>query len=110
MLKKLKDTGVSKAAQIAINNYIKEFGTVEYLKLDSEAKTMEIEIMLDGEIEPLRVKVGHYEIIQENNQYFLKVEQIQTSRAWINSIVSSYLTHKTFSIPSKYASIIEKII
>ena len=110
MFKKIKDKGLSKAAQVAINNYIKEFGEVVQLELDSQQKSMEMEIVLNGEVEPLKLKVGEYALIKEKDSYFLKVNKIQASREWINTLSTKYLNGKKFPIAKQYAQIIEKII
>ena len=110
MFNKIKDKGLSKATQVAINNYVKEFGEVVQLELDSQQKSMEMEIVLNGEVEPLKLKVGEYALIKEKDSYFLKVNKIQASREWINTLSTKYLNGKKFPIAKQYAQIIEKII
>ena len=50
MLKALKDKALSKAIETAINLKIKEFGKMLKLNLNSLKKTIELELMLKGEI------------------------------------------------------------
>ncbi len=110
MFKKMKDTTLSKAAKIAINTQIKEYGKMLKLNLDSKQKSIEMEVMLDGEHEPLSVHVRNYEMTEENGKHFLKVHGVTTSRAWINTMASSYLEGKTFEIPAEYAKILKVIV
>ena len=113
MLSKLfgnvKDRGVSVAVQTAINYKIKEFGEIVKLNLDSKDKTINLEIMLDGEKEPLDVKVNRYAINEENGKHYLMASDIVTSRAWINTMASQYLSGQKFEIPSEYAKIIAMV-
>ncbi len=110
MFGKIKDNALSKGTQIAINNQIKEYGKMLKLNLDSKTKSIEMEVMLDGEVEPLSIHVKKYEIMQESDRYFLKVNDITTSRAWINTIVASYLEGKRFEIPAEYAKLLKVVV
>ncbi len=107
---KIKDAGLSKAAQVAINNFIKEYGKIVHLNIDSTNKTIDLEILLEGEAQPLAVTIKEYDILQKEGQYFVKIDNIQTSRAWINTLATNYLNGKTFAIPKEYASVIQKIL
>ncbi len=110
MLKKIKDSALSKGAKIAINNYIKEYGKMLKLNLDSKQKSIELEVMLDGENEPLHVKVNHYKLSQENGCYYLVAEDIVTSRAWINTVATQYLHGQKFEIPKEYAKLLKVVV
>jgi len=110
MLKKIKDAALSKGAKIAINSQIKEYGQMLKLNLDSTRKSIEMEVMLDGEYEPLKVYVRNYEMTKENGKHLLKVHGVTTSRAWINTVASSYLEGKAFEIPAEYAGMLKVIV
>ena len=110
MFKKMKDTALAKGAKIAINNQIKEYGKMLKLNLDSKQKSIEIEVMLDGENTPLSVHVKNYEIIENEDKYFLKLHGISTSRAWINVVASSYLEAKSFELPREYAKLLKVVV
>jgi len=110
MLKKVKDSALSKGARFAINSYIKEYGKMLKLNLDSENKRMMLEVLLDGEKESLSVDVERYELTEENGKHFLKLYGIRTSRAWINTVADTYLEGKAFEIPKEYAKILQIIV
>jgi len=106
----MKDAALSKGAKIAINSQIKEYGQMLKLNLDSTRKSIEMEVMLDGEHEPLKVHIRNYELTQENGKHLLKVHGVTTSRAWINTVASSYLEGKAFEIPAEYAKMLKVIV
>lgn len=106
----MKDAVLSKVAKIAINYQIKKYGKMLKLNLDSKQKSIEIEVMLDGEHEPLLVHVKNYMMVEEGGRHFLKVYGVSTSRAWINTIASSYLEGKSFEIPAEYTKMLKVII
>ena len=110
MFKKMKDTALSKTTKIAINRYLKEYGKMLKLSLDSENKSIDIEVLLEGETEPLSVKVERYELAEENEKYFLKLYGIETSRAWINTVADTYLEGKAFEIPEEHAKMLKMIV
>ena len=110
MLKKMKDAALSKGAKITINNQIKEYGKMLKFNLDSTNKSIEMEVMLDGEYEPLKVHVRNYEMTEEKGKHLLKVHGVTTSRAWINTVASSYLEGKTFEIPAEYAKMLKVVV
>jgi len=110
MFKKMKDAALSKGAKVAINSYIKEYGKMLKLNLDSENKSIDLEVLLDGETEPLSVTVERYELTEEHGKNLLKIYGIHTSRAWINTIAASYLEGKSFEIPEEYAKMLKVIV
>jgi hypothetical protein len=107
---KIKDKTLSTAAKVAMNTQLKEYGKMLKLNLDSKEKSIELEVMLDGEKEPLTVKVDNYALEEDQGKYFLKIYGVQTSRAWINTIASSYLEGKSFEIPAEYAKMLKVIV
>lgn len=110
MFRKMKDATLSKGAKIAINQKVKEYGKMIKLNLDSECKTIELELMLDGEKESLHVKVNHYKLSQEHDRHYLMAEDIVTSRAWINTVSSQYLHGQKFEIPQEYAKLLKVVV
>ena len=110
MIKNIKDIALSKGIKIAINNQIKEYGKMLKFNLNSEQKSIDMELMLDGEKEPLTVNIKSYKLREESGKYFLEIHGINTSRAWINTVASSFLEGKTFEIPAKYAKMLKVVI
>lgn len=109
-IKKIKDAALSKGVKMAINSQIKEYGEMLKLNLDSQKKSIELEVMLKGEKEHLAVNVQKYEIAQEGEKYFLKIRGVKTSREWINTVASSYLEDKAFEIPAEYAKMLKVVV
>ena len=110
MFRKIKDKTLSVTVKIAINNYIKEYGEMFKFNLNSVDKSIEIELMLKGERDTLTVNINRYEIIEKDNKYFIKIDGVQTSREWINTIASTQLEGKRFEIPEDYAKMLNIIV
>lgn len=107
MLQKMKDKALSHGAKMAINQHISEYGEIVKLSLNSKFKSMDMEIMLDGEDESLKIQVDHYEIIEENS---LRISGVTTSKAWITTLAHTHLEGKTFPIPDEYAKMLKAVI
>lgn len=105
-----KDDALSASVQTLVNSKIKDFGEMLKFNLDSKNKTIELEVILDGEKEPLDVKIDNYEITKEDGKYYISVKNIATSRKWINVVASEYLNSQKFEIPAKYAKILKLIV
>ena len=110
MLQKMKDKALSHGAKIAINNQINAYGEVQKLHLNSKEKSIELEVMLEGEIEPLTVHIDNYALTEADGSHQLQVSGVTTSRAWINTVASSYLEGKTFAIPDEYATMLSTVL
>ena len=110
MFGKMKDMALSKGAKVAINKQIEAFGKVTALSLDTKNKSIELDVMLEGELATLHVSVGKYEITGEVGSKKLRVSKISTSRKWINTLVAKYLESKSFDLPDEYAKSIEALI
>ncbi len=110
MFNKVKDIALSKGAKMAINSQIEAYGEVLELDLNSKDKSMEMKVLLDGELEPLSVQVRHYEFTQIAGQHELSISGVTTSRAWINALASEFLEGKTFPISEKYAGMLKKVL
>ncbi len=107
MLQKMKDVALSHGARIAMNKQISEYGEIVKLNLNSKFKTMEMEIMLDGENECINIQVEHYEITEENT---LRISGVTTSKAWITTLAHAHLEGKNFDVPDEYAKMLRAVI
>ena len=103
----MKDVALSHGAKIAMNKQISEYGEIVKLNLNSKFKTMDMEILLDGEKESVKIQVEHYEITEENT---LRISGVTTSKAWITILAHTHLEGKTFDVPDEYAKMLRAVI
>ena len=109
MIRKLKDRTLSRGLLLLFNTRMKSLGEILELRLDSGGKRIELEILLRGEREPIRVRVEGYTIRQEGDHYLLGAEEIVTSREWINHLAERYLQERKVEIPERYAKMLMRI-
>ena len=110
MFQSMKDKTLSHVAKIAINTQIEAYGKVQKLNLDSKKKSIDLEVILDGELEAFYVHVDNYELTEIDGRHKLKVNGVTTSRAWINRLASAHLEGRTFDLPCKYGKMTKGVI
>ena len=69
------------------------------LELDSKAKTIRVELDLNGETTPILIEVGGYSVSEVNGQTFLSVGKFKTSREWLTTLLNDYAVKKPVAIP-----------
>ncbi|PAF45697.1 hypothetical protein [Helicobacter sp. 11S02629-2] len=108
----IKDSALEKITRMLIESKLK--GVIEKmlkLNLDSTAKTIDLEVKLKGESEPLKVRVTGYRIEKLDSQKsLLYYESIQTSREWIDTVIKLYFKDKPIPLPTKYAETLGIVI
>ena len=107
MIQAMKDKALSKGAKIAINQQIHEYGEITKLKLNSKFNSIDLEVVLHGESESMKVQVEHYEITEDNH---FRISGVTTSRSWINTLISNHFEGREFRVPLEYAQMLKVII
>jgi hypothetical protein len=110
MIRRLKDKTLAQGLTLVLNARMKRYGEVLRLQIDSKAKSIDIEILLKGEKEPIHVTVNHYEMIEEKGRWYLLAREIVTSREWINAVAESLLAGQRLEIPERYAKMLKVVV
>ncbi|SPE51196.1 conserved hypothetical protein [Verrucomicrobia bacterium] len=97
--REVKDGAVEMVAKTFLNREIERFGAVMKLEIDSKAKTMWAELALKGETGPIAVKIGRYELVQENGVTAISFQGATCSREWISVVLNEYLADRKFQVP-----------
>jgi len=97
-----KDFALEVAVKLWINKTKKHYGHMTILKIDSTAKSIHVELDLKGEPAPLRIDIKSYQLSSEGGDTCIELGEIETSREWINQLISAYLppAKKRFKVPS----------
>ncbi len=93
--------------KLVVNKKFKRFGKMLILNINSKEKTIFIEVLPKGEREPIKVNIGHYEILtgQVNG---IRLEEINTSREWITELVQTLVPAPI--IESDYTKLLKIIL
>lgn len=105
----MKDIALSHGAKLAINKQIKSYAEVQKFHLNSKKRSIDMEVILKGEIEPISIHIKNYSLTELDGVHQLRVSGVMTSRTWINT-VASYLEGKAFEIPTEYAKMLKAVM
>ena len=105
-----KDTTNAALFKAAINPFIKQYGQIISIRIDSTNKAMSLELMLKGELQPLKVELYEYRFAQEGDHFYLEIMKIGANRYWMNTLVEHFLTGKKFTLPREFAKPIRALM
>ena len=107
----LKDEAISAMIKSKINDKIKEFGNMISFKLDSDAKTIEAAIKLQGEPSDITTCMSYEVLPSDEKGANIKLKNISCSKQWVDIIVRDFLNREqTINIPTKFANIIGLVL
>jgi hypothetical protein len=106
----LKDNLSSFSGEQFIRKAVDKYGELQDFKLNSSSKTMFLKILLNGETQPVEIKVNKYSLNEENGRAFVRVSDVETSREWMTQLAKDYLLQQRFEIPQAYISVAKKFL
>ncbi|MBU2445697.1 MAG: hypothetical protein KJ666_09005, partial [Bacteroidetes bacterium] len=83
--------------------------------IDSQNKSISLDVLLKGEKENINVIIEKYEVNYKDNTAYVKFKNITASREWIevlikNIAIPNYAPNNLIEIDSSYAKIIDLLI
>ena len=105
MFGSLRDSVIRKT----LNSKIKRFGKMLNLNLDSKNKSITLNVLLAGEESPLKIDIGRYDIVSHDDKYYLEINDVSTSRLWLNVLAEETLNGEKIEIPSKIAKLLKVV-
>jgi hypothetical protein len=105
-LARKKDTSVSAVAAMALQHKISRYGRMFNFSIDSHNKSIHADLLLKGEVEPIKFVVLEYEIQRGEEGSFILVKKATASREWIDTLIQDFVIGKKFPVPARYAGIL----
>jgi hypothetical protein len=106
-----KDWLVEKAGMAMLNQAVlKPYGTLTQLKLDTTARTIEAELDLKGETQPVRLHVREYEMREKDGKVFVVLKNVHTSRAWLTTLLGDFVVDKELELPDSMKKFLPMIL
>jgi len=99
MFNAAKDALASRAAQSWANNLIARYGRVDHLKIDSRRKTLEATCQLEGEINPITIRVDEYVVETEGEKKFIRATRFTCNRPWLQNVLTDYGSQHRLELP-----------
>ncbi len=95
-----KDWLIEKAGMALLNQaMLKPYGTLTRLKLDTTARTIEADLELNGETQPVNVQVREYELRESEGRATVVLKDIHTSRDWLTTLMKNFVVDREFALP-----------
>lgn len=107
-----KDKTLSYVMEKTAGYYLKEYGQMVKFNVDSQSKTIHLNLLLKGEVENLNVDIKSYELLEENEKVFIKFNDIETSREWINTVIEYFVKDKSdrVEVPKEYLKLLNMVL
>src|SRR5687768_1093395 len=95
-----KDWLIEKTAVAMLNqSVLKPYGALTQLKLDTGKRSIDAELELKGETQPVRIQVHEYELLEANGAAYLVIKRISTSRDWLTRLAQDFAVDRKFELP-----------
>jgi hypothetical protein len=96
----LKEAALEVAIKVFINREIEAFGVVRRLAIDTNKKTIQVELDLKGEPSPISVDIGSYELSEKDGVLRIAFQDMNASREWISAVLVKYVAGQAFRLPN----------
>jgi len=93
-----------------INFKIQRIGHMLNIKIDPDSKSIKLSILLLGEDKPLDIDIKSYELIEEDNKSFIKINEVETSKTWLNILIFEFVENNKIEISNKISKLLKIII
>lgn len=105
-----RDRAFAAALRSLAGVYLGKLGRIENLVIDSSRKIIEAEILLNGEAEPIILKIDHFEIIKDGEIHHIVIHRVNASREWINTLARDYVEGHAIRIPEPFARVLTFLV
>jgi hypothetical protein len=99
MFSAAKDLMTSKAAKSYVNDFIKAYGRVEELTIDSKRRRIDMRCHLTGEVSPIGVTIEKYHLEQRSGKTFIEVLDSSATRPWMQAAMRAHLHGRKIEVP-----------
>jgi hypothetical protein len=108
LFSRAKDRALEKVALPFLNTkLLAPYGRATHLHLDSKAKSIRVEVELNGENSPVEIEILKYEIRKQGDRYFALVHEIRTSREWLTTLAATQLRDARFELPAQLGRLLQ---
>lgn len=96
-----KDKSLSKLLLSSARQFLREYGEVLDLSLDTTARAIRVEVLPVGEAESIRVALTGYGLTTDaTGRGWLTFTELTTSRQWLTLLAARVLSDKRLPLPS----------
>jgi hypothetical protein len=93
-----------------LNLHYGRFGKMTELKINPDTKTIEAQVQLKGESEPIRLTVTRYTIDRDELGTYVEIGDVSVSRQWMELLAKEALIGKRVRLPAAAAKLLGMIL
>jgi hypothetical protein len=101
-----KDRLTSQAAHAYVAEWLRPYGTLETLRIDSARRRIEIVVQLHGETAAVAVTLERYETVPHERGTALRVLESSASREWLAAVLRDHLHGRPLRLPAWAAALL----
>lgn len=102
ILGKLKSAAVEQGVKVLLAPYLDGIGSIRSLDIDTQSKSVRIELALNGEQTFVTVKAGYALHDEADGTLSASVESFEASRPWLNGVFERYGQGRRFRVPEEH--------
>jgi hypothetical protein len=93
-----------------LNTRYRRFGQMTQLRIDNARKTIDIELLLEGEQEPITIYVPNYTFTPDSPAPTLTLADPKVSRPWLDRLAAELLANRPLPIPANIANLLRLVL
>ncbi len=101
-----KDRLASEAARAYLGAWLRPYGVLESLAIDSAQRSIALVVRLDGESAAVAVTIERYETVPHEGGAALRVLASSASRPWLAALLRDHLHGKSLRLPAAAAALL----
>ena len=106
----MKDWLLQKGAEAALGVWLRDYGKVRSVSLNSVERWCEIEVELLGEAVPIRVRAEEVTFRSEGTNIHVRIGRLQSSREWLTRLGTKYAVGREFQLPPAAATAVRVLL
>lgn len=106
----MKDAGASVAIERYLAREIQDFGELKNFRINSRDKSLEVEVLLKGEEQPISIHVQKYELIEDSKGDYVVIREVRASREWLTVALNKFILGRRHPLPQQYSKLIRMVL
>jgi hypothetical protein len=82
-------------------NCFRGVGKVIDLKINFKEKKLYCSLLLNGETESITLSATGFELVNDNNRFYVEISSVQVNREWLNTIANQFAIDRKIEIPKQ---------
>lgn len=106
----MKDWLLQKGAEAALGVWLRDYGKVRSVALNSVERWCEVTVDLNGETESIRVRADEVAFRAEGQSIHIRVGRVTASREWITQLATKFAVGREFLLPPTAAAAVRMLL